>query len=375
MARWLRRASGPLGLALCCVMAAPGAAQEASPRGSVDFQADYLVEVEAVMTDGTTRKGQALACASHRGGVLLVSANSLLRSELPEVEVSSLRVARAGFMEPVPASLLEFRDHDRNLGLLFVEGSLGGEPPTHGCEQLVEAGARATVFRRSSRTGELETIPGMFIRPFEKGRAQLRMAFRPTEAGELLGAPVLLGDVIAGLVVGLPAEGEAPVLQVASIEGLMLLLAKHGISPAMMPQAGCLWDRLAPQPESRRLRSLIAEQFVPGRSWSEIHRAFAPSDAELLWLFGPEAFQAIKAVLYEKVAEVGEGRYEGPSLGRMDVLTWCFSLNELAGDPESPYHFEKSREAVACEVTVLPDDNTLALFVLVNGRWIWLPTD
>jgi hypothetical protein len=291
-----------------------------------------VVAVEARLSDGSSRRGQAFAVANQANGIVFVTANTVVRTEQPDQRTRSITGATRGDviddeLETAAISLAEFRDAGLNLAMLYGRnGKLDDWPETACLNSELPAGSDVTIVRRYFTTGELKPVSGRVLQGFDAGRAVVQIAKAAPFLGELMGAPVLMGNTFVGMVIGQQTRELDVVLSLASASEVARFLAAYLIQSQFQPSADCLWSLLHFPPEVYDLRQRLRDLLVARRSFSDVFRSFFPTDADLVALFGSAGAARARTELGRVVSDLAKEEPIPPIKG--GVLTTCYRVNK-----------------------------------------------
>ena len=345
----------------------------------------FVVAVEARLSDGSSRRGQAFAVANQANGIVLVTANTVVRTEQPDQRTRSVTGATRGDvideLETAAISLAEFRDAGLNLAMLYGRnGKLDDWPDTACLNSELPAGREVTIVRRVFASGELKPVSGRVMQGFDAGRTVVQIAKSTPLLGELMGAPVLIGNTFVGMVIGQQTRELDVVLSLTSASEVARFLAGYLIQPQFQPSTDCLWSLLHLPPDVYDLRQRLRGILVAQRSFSNVFRSFTPTDADLVALFGSAAAGRARTELGRVVSDLAK---EAPIPPIKDgVLTNCYRVNAgTTGEVfDPPITIQLKTDALECAVLWEDADsgkryNLVGNFIFINGHWIWLSGD
>ncbi len=371
---------------ICCTTLIQAVAMADGPDAAREAISNTLYAVRTQFSDGSSRRGQAIAVANHFGGIVAVTANSVVRSDQPDNKTVSVTVTYRSFDETKTASipLAEIRDRQLNLGLLFAPHEKfdeRDERPEYVCQASeLPGGGEVTILRRDISTGELNSVVGRVVQGFDAGNAVVQIAQSTQRVDELMGAPVLVGDAVVGLVTKVSNRESDLLLTVVSASDLIRFLAKFLIIRVLMePTIDCLYSQIPIGRSVNELRRRVRDVLAQG-SWPEIQRGFAASDADLVGLFGTTGAKKARKALDDNLLAI-KASSPGPPPSRAGVVTECYEIPAKIKEGATPSYnsieFQRKPGRLECSVTWEAADSgenyTLESFAFINGHWIWLP--
>jgi hypothetical protein len=388
---------------ICCIALIQGfAAADTGP----EFKAmkGVLVAVKTQFRDGRVRRGQAFAVGIRPGGIVLVTANSIVRSDQsnnpnqpnnPTLTVQAT-TRREGFEEPESdlVSLAELRDPDLNLGVLYSAAEVHSanevdvEWPQTACTvSEVPTGSEVTILRRDGITGEVYTVAGRVLQGFDTGRAVVQIPGSTQHVEELMGAPVMMRDTFTGMVIEQHTRDKDVLLSLISSSEIGRFLARYLIRLEFEPSVDCFYGQLPLGSNETKLRQSVKQALAEKHTWREIQGSFVPNDADLVAMFGAVGVQRAQKQLSDHLSVLVT---QDPPPISDGVMTKCYEVTQKTAqedrkidlfDPPIELQPKPGVVVLACSVTLQTSDpnegneheyELPGVFLFINGHWVWL---
>jgi hypothetical protein len=346
-------------------------------EGPAEGMGRIVVAVKANFPDGSSHRGQAFAVANQTGGLVLITTNTVVRSDIPynltQGITATARAEELDKPETASLSLVEFHDSKMNLGLLYAPHTQNDHWPQFTCLLSdVPARAKVTILRRDGVTGDVGSMVGYIDAGFDAGHAVVRVP-RPTGfPDDLQGAPVLWGDKFIGMVVEGKSSGDSLLLSVLSVNELAGFLAKYFIRSEFHPTLACMF-KVSSQLNSKIERSPDLEELIRGLlaqkpSWSDLANRFAPSDADITAIFETEEADRVRTSMAERRSDLPAGEIPVPPSADAEMVAACLHTPDSQLKPGI-------RSCVILWDTADSGEEGVGIggsFVFIHGHWVWM---
>jgi hypothetical protein len=332
-----------------------------------------VVSLDVQWHNGNRHEGFGFVIGEMGGGLLLVTANSLLRGDLPGDLAKYIRVK--SFQEqgnPREGLLLEFNDKTYNLAVIAA-ASFDYEKSCIGCSSAVVPFTPAWYVGRA----------GTWHAPDQAGKIRQRFVGDKAWIDGLnldsgsLGAPVFIESGMIGMVSSV-RPGETQIVSMDRISKAFQAWALPWHLTRALDQPCRRWpwgERISDFPGTEEgLKATIEELFQPGVSWWDtILHKLVPDDRDFDFLFGEES--AKEKGLGTMNYLLASGLLKG---AQFDGGVWYAveDIQSSSTDPMTRRDWVPAKMGLRTGLRVYRckiGSEYYSGFFFVNGHWVYLP--